>query len=775
MLSWFGETLYRLRGVVLLAAFVVIVAATIFGIGVFGTFTKSGVPDPTSESAKANALVASTFSTQSTDVVLLLSNNTLKATDPAFTQAATSLIATLKARSEVVSLTSYYATHNPDLLSRDGHETIVLMRISAQGGGQTSNYLAIAPLITSPLLHIEAGGFLISDIQFNDQISADLAHAESIALPIVAILLLVIFGGLVAAGLPLLIGVVSIIGSLAILRVLTSFTEVSNFAVNVVTFIGLGLAIDYSLFIVTRFREELAIDETDVRGALGRTVRSAGRTILFSGLTVITSLLGLQFFPEYVFRSIGLAAMSAALVAMVAALTILPALLAILGRRVNALSLQRVFRRLRRARRSTAQAQGFWYRLSHVVMRWPVPVIVVTLAVLLLLGSPFLHVSFSTSDERALPAGASARVVVEHLKQGFPNQGNSEMDIVIRTRGDALSPQNLAQLDRYVHQVSAIAGVTNVESLVSIDPHLALADYQRLYANPSANAQVAATATRLAHRDLTEVIVTVNAASRSLAAQAIVRLVRSLTVPTGFMPLVGGDTAQDMDLFAGLRASIPRALLVMIVAIFVLLFLMTGSLIMPLKAIILNTLSLSATCGALVWMFQDGHLHNLLGFQSIGSLDVSQIILIFALAFSLSMDYEVFLLSRIREQFDKTGENREAVALGLQRTGWLITSAALLLAVVVGAFATSKIIFIQELGIGVALAVLVDATLVRGLLLPAMMSLLGAWNWWAPRPLRAVWQRIGLKEAGEARLIAGDENLNDETLKEEEVAGRTRV
>ena len=333
-----------------------------------------------------------------------------------------------------------------------------------------------------------------------------------------------------------------------------------------------------------------------------------------------------------------------------------------------------------------------------------------------------------------------------------------------------LSPQNLAQLDRYVHQVSAMAGVTNVESLVSIDPHLALADYQRLYANPPANSQVAATASRLAHGDLTEVIVTVNAASRSSGAQAAVGQVRALAVPAGFMPQVGGDTAQDMDLFSDLRASIPRALLVMIVAIFVLLFLMTGSLIMPLKAIILNTLSLSATCGALVWIFQDGHLQNLLGFQSVGSLDVSQIILIFALAFSLSMDYEVFLLSRIREQFDITGDNREAVALGLQRTGWLITSAALLLAIVVGAFATSKVIFIQELGVGVALAIVMDATLVRGLLMPAMMSLLGTWNWWAPRPLRAVWQRIGLKEAGEARPIAVDDSL-----KEEEVVGRGRV
>ena len=723
-LSWFGETLYRLRVVALLAAFAIIIAAAVFGIGVFDSLTKSSVPDPNSESAKANTLVASTFNAQSTDVVLLLSNSNLKATDPAFAQAATRLIDTLKAHPEVVSLTSYYETHNPDLLSHDRHETIVLMHISAQGG-QTSNYLVIAPLITSPLLHIEAGGFLVSDIQFNDQISADLAHAESIALPIVAILLLVIFGGLVAAGLPLLIGIVAIIGSFAILRVLTGITEVSNFAINVVTFIGLGLAIDYSLFIVTRFREELAIDEADVRGALGRTMRSAGRTIIFSGLTVSTCLLGLQFFPGVLFRSIGLAAISAALVAMIATLIILPALLAILGRHVNALSLQRVFRRGQRARRSTASAQGFWYRLSHVVMRWPVPMIVVTLAALLLLGSPFLHVAFSTDDESSLPAGASARVVVERLKQEFPNQGNSEMDIVIRTRGNALSSQNLAQLDRYVHQVSAIAKITSVESLVSIDPHL---------------------------------------------AQAIVSHVRSLAVPAGFMPLVGGDTAQDMDLFTDLRVSIPRALLVIVVAIFVLLFLMTGSLIMPLKAIILNTLSLSATCGALVWMFQDGHLHNLLGFQSVGSLDVSQIILIFALAFSLSMDYEVFLLSRIREQFDITGDNRESVALGLQRTGWLITSAALLLAIVVGAFATSKVIFIQELGVGVALAIVMDATLVRGLLMPAMMSLLGAWNWWAPRPLRAVWQRIGLKEAGEARPIAVDERL-----KEEEVVGRGRV
>ena len=745
MLNWLGRVLYHGRWVVLPITLAIVIAAAIFGSGVFDVLKATTINDPNSESVHAQELLNSKLNTGAVDIIILLSHNTLEATDPTFKDAVTSLVNTLEARPEVASVTSYYSTHNDGLLSRNKHETVVLVQL-ATNGGVVRNYHVVEPLITSSRLHVEIGGPIVSDDQFNSQISEDLAHAESIALPIVALLLFIIFGGLVAAALPLLIGIIAIIGSFAILRILTSFTDVSNFAVNVVTFIGLGLAIDYALFIVTRFREELVPDKTDVRGALQRTMATAGRTILFSGLTVCTSLLGLLLFPEVLLRSMGLGSIAAALVAMIAALTILPALLAVLGNRVNALSLQRLFRR--RSTHSITGEHGAWYRLSHLVMRRPISVMLATIGILLLLGSPFLGATFSTPDERSLPAGKSARTVQEQLKQNFPQSGGSQIIIALRTAGDALSSENLARLNSYVQQIKTIAGVTRVDSLVTIDPKLSLTDYQKLYANLSANAQIATAANFYAHEDVTKVIVATNAADRSSKVEQLVRQIRAITPPDGFKPLVGGVTAQQLDLFTSLRATFPYALLVLVLAIFVLLFLMTGSLIMPFKAILLNTLSLSATFGALVWVFQEGHLQHVLGFQPIGSLDSTQPILIFAIAFGLSMDYEVFLLSRIKEQFDLTGDNRQAVAFGLQRTGWLITSAAMLLAVVVGAFATSRIIFIQEIGVGVALAVLMDATLVRGLLLPAMMRLLGNVNWWAPRPLRVLWEHIGLSETG---------------------------
>jgi uncharacterized membrane protein YdfJ with MMPL/SSD domain len=371
----------------------------------------------------------------------------------------------------------------------------------------------------------------------------------------------------------------------------------------------------------------------------------------------------------------------------------------------------------------------------------------VIIGFVLLLGTPFLGATFSTPDERSLPAGASARIVQEQLKQNFAGQGVAEVDIAITTPGSALSANNLAVLHTYVTQLKTISGVTSVLSLTTLDPRLSLQDYQQLYAHPLANPQIAQAATQLANGNVTEVVVTTNAPDLSGPAETLVGKIRQVAVPAGFARLVGGDSAVEVDLFNNLKATIPIALLLMGGAVFVLLFLLTGSLIMPLKALILNALSLSATFGVLVWGFQDGHLKNILGFQPIGSLDSTQTVLIFALAFALSMDYEVFLLSRIREQYDLLHNNREAVAIGLQRTGWLITSAALVLAVVIGAFASSKIIFIQELGVGVALVILVDATLIRSLLVPAMMSLLGPANWWAPRPLKALWQRIGLHES----------------------------
>jgi uncharacterized membrane protein YdfJ with MMPL/SSD domain len=764
MLTRLGGIIARARWAVLLGGLALVLAAAIYGGGVFGLLTSGGFQDPNSESTHAQTLLDQQLGGATTDIVILMQSETLKATDPAFVSAATQMLNTLKARPEVASVTSYYSTHSPRFLSRDGHETFAAVQLVSQDlTTKQKDYNTLLPLITSPTLHITIGGNVAVNVAVNKQVSADLEHAEIITFPVVGFLLFIVFGGLVAASLPLLIGGVAILGAFAILRALTNLTDISVFAINVVTVTGLGLAIDYALFIVTRFREELAPDEGDVRGALQRTLATAGRTVLFSGLTVSVSLLSLLLFPEGFLRSMGLGAIGAVLVAMLAALTILPAILAILGRHVNALSMQRLFRSIFRSRRaaSLGETRGAWYRLSQTVMRFPVPVALGVLGVLILLGSPFLHASFTTPDVHVLPAGQEARVATERLAQDFAQQGASELVIAIRTPGNALSAANLASLDSYVREIAAMPNVVQVQSLVTVDSALTLAAYQQLYAHPSANPQFAAVAAQLANGDATRVTVELQSAEFSAATENTVNQIRALKTPAGFQPLVGGETPYQMDLFANLRATLPSALLVMALAIFVLLFLMTGSVVMPLKAILLNTLSLTATFGALVWIFQDGHLAGLLNFQSSGSIDGTQMILIFALAFGLSMDYEVFLLSRIKEQFDKSSDNRASVASGLQRTGWLITSAALLFAVVLAAFSTSEIIFIKEIGVGLAIAVIMDATLVRALLVPATMRLLGRWNWWAPKPLRAIWQRVGFSEAEQPALaLAGEEAGN---------------
>jgi trehalose monomycolate/heme transporter len=745
VLATLGRALQRARWFVIVVGLTLTVAAALYGGGLFSLLKPGGFQDPNSQSTQAQTLLNDRLGGASPDIVILMRSDSLSATDPAFAAAAAQVLDPLAARSGVASVNSYYSTHSPLFLSRDGHETFALVQLNpASDSVKASEYQALKPLITSDTLRVSVGGTLAVNAAVNAQVSADLERAEMITFPIVGVLLFIVFGGLVAASLPLVIGGVAILGAFAVLRLLTGVTDISIFAINVVTVLGLGLAIDYALFIVTRFREEMASGANDTRRALARTLASAGRTVLFSGLTVSVSLLGLLLFPEVFLRSMGLGAIGAVLVAMLSSLTLLPAILAALGPRVNALSVQRLFRRGGAAQRS--EARGAWYRLSRLVMRFPIPVAALALAVLLTLGAPFLHASFSTPDARVLPPGQESRVVTERLAQDFAQQGASQIIIAIRTPGEALLPDNLAALQAYVDEIQAMRGVLDIQSLVTVNPALTLTDYQRLYANPSAAPQLAAVAAQLASGDATKVIVRARSAEFSAQTESLTRQIRALEAPAGFQPLVDGQTAYQMDLFSNLRATLPYALLVIVLAIFTLLFLMTGSLVMPLKAIILNTLSLSATFGALVWIFQDGALHGLLGLQSNGSIDGTQTILIFALAFGLSMDYEVFLLSRIKEQFDATGDNRAAVASGLQRTGWLITSAALLLAVVLVAFSTSKIIFIQQIGVGLAIAVIMDATLVRALLVPATMRLLGRWNWWAPRSLQALAARVGLRE-----------------------------
>ncbi|HEX3273175.1 MAG TPA: efflux RND transporter permease subunit, partial [Ktedonobacterales bacterium] len=582
MLAALGRLLYRTRWGALLLSLAVVLGAALYGTGVFGTLTAGGFEDPNSQSAQAHVLLDQQLGGWTPDVVVLMRSDTLGATDPAFASAATQLLTTLQAQPGVASVVSYYSTQSPRLLSRDGHETFAAVQLVATDRqAKERDYKTLKPLMTSPTLQVSVGGDLAVNDAVNTQVSADLERAEIISFPVLAILLVIVFAGLVAAGLPLVIGGVAILGAFAALRLLTSLTPISIFAVNVVTVLGLGLAIDYALFIVTRFREELNVSAGDTRYALERTLTTAGRTVLFSGLTVSVSLLGLLLFPEGFLRSMGLGAISAVLVAMLAALILLPALLAILGRRVNSLSLQSLFRRSRSSglARQHREAHGAWYRLSQVVMRWPVPVAVAGLAILVTLGAPFLHASFSTPDVRVLPATQEARVVSDRLAQDFAQQGASSIVVAIHTSGDALSSENLARLDGYEREIAAMPNVVAVQSLVSVDPSLTLADYQQLYAQPERNPQIAAVAAQLANGGGTKVIVELSSAEFSGATEDAVRQIRALPAPEGFQPLVGGETAYQMDLFSNLRATLPWALGVIALAVFVLLFLMTGSVV----------------------------------------------------------------------------------------------------------------------------------------------------------------------------------------------------
>jgi RND superfamily putative drug exporter len=755
MLANMGSFLYRRRIIALCVSLILVIGVVSYGLGVFGFLNARNAGVDNSESAQAMQLNQTKFGNTSTDVVLLLRSNSLKVTDTTFMQAATALLSTLKNRPEVASLTSYYGTQSLNFVSRDEHETFVQIRLKGQAQDfftKKREYTSLKPFITSQTLEVLTGGSIPASIASSQQASNDLQQAEIFTLPVLVVLLLLVFGGVVATVLPLLIGIVAIMGAFALLRVFANVTAVSPFAINVVTMLGLGVAIDYVLFMLTRFREELSYNEQDVRGALERTMATAGRTVIFSALTVSTSLLGLLLFPLSTLRSLGLGAISVILVVMFVALTILPVLLALLGRRVNALPLRRIAKS-RRTPGATAPGaiheggrQGVWYRLSEVVMRWPIPVTLFVLIILVTLVIPFLHIKLATTDINILPANQEARVVSSRLSQDFAHQGNAQLTIIIQTPGNALSPDSLTSLDRYVRSVQALSGVVQVQSLVTVSPDLDLPSYQRLYANPGLDRQVDQAATKLANGNFSQMTVAIGPANHTSEATNLVKQIRALHTSGGLTASVDGITPEEIDLLASIETTLPSVLLVIIASTFVLLFLMTGSLVMPLKAIFLNMLSLSATFGGLVWIFQDGHLQNLLHFELFGSIEAVQPVVIFAIAFGLSMDYEVFVLSRIKEYFDKTGNNRRAVSLGIQSTGWLVTSAALLLAVVLLGFGAAKTISVQEVGIGLALAVIMDATLIRTLLLPATMRLLGTFNWWAPAPLRWLWQYIGLKE-----------------------------
>jgi RND superfamily putative drug exporter len=711
MFEAWGRGMYRARRLTVVIAVLFAVAAGVWGTGVFSKLTSGNTfTPPNSQSNQESNLAASVFGRNDADLVVLYHSPAMTVGDPAFRQAVTAALATLPS-SDVTRASTYWSSGQPSMVSTDKHSTYAALQLAGTDDqARQDTYKAIkndftggagASALAKAGITAEVGGNVPTEATINTQVTSSIGRAEGISLPILLILLVLIFGSVVAASLPVMIGGLAILGSFTVLRLLTLATPVSIFSVNITTILGLGLGIDYGLFMVTRYREELRRQPT-VQQAVARTVATAGRTVVVSGVTVALALTSLMLFPEVFLRSMGYGGVATVAVDVIAAVTVLPATLALLGHRVNAL----------RVRKSVGRApkdQGGWYGFAQSVMRRPVVYASVIVIFLLALGAPFLKISFGGTDARVLPASSTVRQVQQDLTSEFPTNSTVPIEAVVT------SVTSQADLTSYMHKIDAVPGVTGVQitgqrgSTVRLD-----AGYQ-----PQ---------------------------SESPAARQIVADIRNIPPPPGTTVLVGGATASLVDLLSSLGSTLPWMALLTFVATFVLLFLAFGSVVLPVKAIVMNVLSLSATFGVIVLVFQWGHLSGLLQFTPTGTIDPTNPILLIAIIFGLSMDYEVFLLSRIRELYDETGDNTAAVAGGLQRTGGLITSLAFLLIIVVGLFSASSISFIKLLGVGMVVALLVDATIIRVMLVPATMRLLGRANWWAPRPLRRLYARYGIKE-----------------------------
>jgi RND superfamily putative drug exporter len=717
MFEGLGRVAYRRRRLVLALTGLFVVVAAVWGSGVFTVGKAGGFDNPRSESYRADQRLAP-LGKITPDVVAIFRDPHRTVDDPAFAGDVRRALAALP-RADAVKATSFYDSHDPRYVSTDRHATyagIELRAPTTDQQAQTDQYLAVRDALrvhTSGLTLSFAGQAAVAD-NMNTQTRTDIERAEGYTMPIVLVLLVIVFGSVTAASLPLAVGILAILGGFFLVRTVALVADVSVFSLNIVTMIGLGLAIDYALFVVSRFREELAAGR-DVPAALARTMGTAGRTVAFSGVTVAISLSGLMLFPQMFLRSMGFGGMVAVLMAMLGALTVLPALLAVLGHRVNSLSVHRLFRRrawVAAPAAPGAGSGGAWERIAHSVMRRPVAYLAVLIVLLVGMGLPFLRATFDIPDERALPTSAPARQATEQFRADFHAPTTQPIQLAVRFPG----PVDRPALAAYVQAVQQVSGVRG--------------------------AQVTGLRGEVAR-------VTVDYAGSPVSGRArhLVNQLRDLPPPAHASVQVGGYSAQLVDLLSSLGHRLPWMALFVGFVTLVLLFAAFGSVVLPVKAVLTNVLSLGASFGAMVWIFQDGRFAGFLDYTPTGALNAAMPVLMLSMLFGLSMDYEVFLLSRVREQYLITGDTTNSVATGLQRTGRIITSAALLLMVVIGAFATSGVAFMKLVGVGMVIAILVDATIVRALLVPAAMRLLGRVNWWAPAPLRRLHDRWGFSES----------------------------
>lgn len=732
----FGKWVYRHKWAVVIAWVIAVGIALPFVPKVLEPLKTGGFADPGLESSVAASTLQQKlgFSTSSLVVFYQSKDPNVKALDPRFVSEVQASLKDLDKSPLKTSVRLH--TTNSRQISQDSRTAYEVITLSTDGETATKSLPEIRPLIKEPAsLKMTIGGGLAfyEDVEFVSQ--RDLARAELVAFPVAIVALVLVFGSVVAGCLPVLVGGMGVLVILASIFGLGHLTDISIFAVNLATLLGLGLGLDYSLFLTSRFREELAKGRS-VEEAIAITSATAGKAVTFSGFTVMIGLSGTLLFKINILVSVGIVGAIVVVTSVLAAITLTPAILSIIGPKVNFLSVGGLFGRKQASQFRTEQ-HGFWAWLAHLVMKRPVSVFVPVLALLLLLGWPFLNVRFSSPDASVLPTDVPSRQAYDLLKSEFNESEVNPVLVVIRApnNGTITAPDNVYYLYDFAQQVAKDPRVARVDSIVTVEPRLNKTQYQVMYAYPDKiqDLFLQGYLKSLANGDTTLFSIVSNYPPNSEETKALVQKLRNSVVGNGMTLQVTGGTAGIMDVVDSIYGTFPVAALVIVLSTYVVLLILLRSVVLPLKAIIMNALSLLASYGMLVWVFQEGNLSGLLNFRPLGLIEPSLPIIMFCTLFGLSMDYEVFLLSRIKENYDHTKDNTASVAMGLQKSGKIITSAALIVVLVCLSFVTADIVLVKALGLGVAVAVGLDATIVRALLVPATMRLLGQWNWYAPR------------------------------------------
>lgn len=714
MFTKIGKYTYHHSKLVLTVAVLLVMVAGAMGFQAFGKLKSEGFDDPKSESSQAASLINQHFGGQ-TNLIFLVHAQHGNVDDSSIAAEAKAVASSLSRQPDVQSVTDYWSSHSPLLKSKDS--TYALITAYFSGSPRGAQKLINTYDRSDKTLAITAGGQAAINADINHQVQKDLGLAEGIAVPLTLILLVFAFGSVVAALIPVIMGLVAILGTFAELYFLGNVTDVSIYAINLTTALGLGLAIDYALFIVSRYREELTAGKT-IQDAITRSVETAGRTVIFSAMTVAASLAALSIFPLYFLRSFAYAGIGVVVISALTALIVLPALLTVLGKRIESGRLP--------WHHTNKIETPFWRHVANVVMGHPAFTALPVLALLVVFALPLRHITFGMPSDKVLSTSASSRQVDDTLNSKFASNQASQINIVV----DGTPTQTA--FSAYAQHISKLSYITDVRTPLGIFKSGIL---------------VSSVPAQPAKPGISSIAVDVDASigGESSTAQTLVKSIRNIQLDNGAHTYVGGTSAALVDTKHAIGSRLLPAGLIIATVTFLALFLFTGSIIQPLRALVLNSLTLSATIGVMVWIFQEGHLSSPLHFTAVPT-DMSMTMLLFCIAFGLSMDYEVFLMSRIKELHDEGAKTAEAVGHGLARAGRIVSTAAAMLAVSFFAFGTAHISFLQLFGFGAGLAILIDATLIRGVLVPAFMRVLGEHAWYAPAPLKRLQVRLGLTE-----------------------------